>query len=185
MDIPIKLAQTHNSTYVGVTYPAAISYMNVHKDPITSPVPNTITSMELDTNAIVSWDSTLDGAVSYTWNMYPKNVLMEFMNENRIGALTRALADHAADELSTYFPTMARNLFNNIGSPDAVGGRFLLHVKHSKILTLESYAGLNRTDSLHPRWRDSAADLEIPLPINHGFHLAWHHVHLATERALR
>jgi hypothetical protein len=109
--------------YIGVTNPAAISYMNVDKHTITPPIPSTVTSMELDIGSIVGWRPTLDTNSSYEWKMYPKTVLFEFMNEKRIGALTRILVDHTAEELFDYFSTMARNLFNNnnMGGPPGTG----------------------------------------------------------------
>jgi hypothetical protein len=109
--------------YIGITNPAAISYMNVDKYTITPPIPSTITSMELDVASIVGWKPTLDNNSSYEWKMYPKTVLLEFMNEKRIGALTRILIDHTAEELFDYFSTMARNLFNdnNMGGAPGMG----------------------------------------------------------------
>ncbi|KAK6436903.1 hypothetical protein LTR95_006907 [Oleoguttula sp. CCFEE 5521] len=99
--------------YIGVTNPAAISYMNVEKHTITSPIPNSVTSMELEAASIVGWQPTLDNVSSYEWKMYPKSVLFDFMKEKQIGGVTRALIDHTAEELFDYFSTMARNLFNN------------------------------------------------------------------------
>ncbi len=100
-------------TYIGITNPAAISYMNVEKHTITSPIPHSVTTMELDTASIVGWRPSLDSTSSYEWKMYPRSTLFEFMNGSRIGPLTRALIDHTAEELFDYFSTMARNLFNN------------------------------------------------------------------------
>jgi len=95
----------------------------VDKYTITPPIPSTITSMELDVASIVGWKPTLDNNSSYEWKMYPKAVLLEFMNEKRIGALTRILIDHTAEELFDYFSTMARNLFNdsNMGGVPGMG----------------------------------------------------------------
>lgn len=87
--------------------------MNLVKYTITPPIPSTITSMELDVASIVGWKPTLDNNSSYEWKMYPKTVLFDFMNEKRIGALTRILVDHTAEELFDYFSTMTRNLFND------------------------------------------------------------------------
>ncbi|KAK5162691.1 uncharacterized protein LTR77_011244 [Saxophila tyrrhenica] len=109
-------------TYIGITNPAAISYMNVQKYTISSPIPHSITTMELDTASIVNWQPTLDSTSSYDWKMYPKSTLLQFMNEKTIGPLTRALIDHTAEELFDYFSTMAKNLFNNasMGAPSAM-----------------------------------------------------------------
>ncbi|KAK5277614.1 hypothetical protein LTR16_009566, partial [Cryomyces antarcticus] len=89
---------TEMVNYIGVTNPAAISYMNVDKYPASAPIPNQISSMEMHINDMMT--------------------LHEYLNEKRIGALTRALLDHTADELSVFFINMARNLFTN----ESMGG---------------------------------------------------------------
>lgn len=99
--------------YIGVTNPAAISYMNVEKHTTTSPIPHSITTLEMYTDKIADRDPSINTGVSYEWKMYPKSVLHQFMNEKSIGALTRILVDHTVGELSDYFLNMAKNLFNN------------------------------------------------------------------------
>ncbi|KJX99477.1 hypothetical protein TI39_contig356g00003 [Zymoseptoria brevis] len=99
--------------YIGITNPAAISYINVEKHRSVSPIPHSITTMETYTNKIVEWDPTILNTVSYEWKMYPKTVLIQFMNEKMMGALTRALINYTVEQLSGYFMTMANNLFSN------------------------------------------------------------------------
>lgn len=108
--------------YLGVTNPAAISYMNVTKYTTVSPIPDQTTTVEMHISDIAGVQVSLDAPVSYEWNVYPRSVLNEHMGKSKIGPLARALVDHTVDDLTSYFITMARNLFNNIGSTGSSRG---------------------------------------------------------------
>ena len=99
--------------YIGVTNPAAISYMNVVKIPGQHPIPNQITTIEAHVNSIVGMDTVPSNYTEYHWKTYPKDIVTKFMKEDTIGPLTKALVDHTAEDLAIPFLNMARNLFNS------------------------------------------------------------------------
>ncbi|KAL9122244.1 MAG: hypothetical protein Q9187_001196 [Circinaria calcarea] len=108
--------------YIGVTNPAAIAYMNIAKYPGVHPIPNQVTEMETHIDTIAGLNTLPDQFITYDWKIYPKAILGQFLKEDTIGILTRALVDHTAEDLRIPFTIMARNLFSNMGASSIPSG---------------------------------------------------------------
>lgn len=102
--------------YVSSQNPAAISYMNIHKYPGMQQMQTSIVETETKINMLLGVPMDTIANTGYEWKTYPTDVLHQYMKEETIGTLTRALVEHTVEELAKPFITMSSNLFSNMGS---------------------------------------------------------------------
>jgi len=106
-------------TYVGLQNPAAISYLNIHKYPGMQLIEPMISDGEMKINVKLGVSMNMDPCAEYEWKTYPRETLYQYMKEETIGLLRRALVDHTVGDLLVPFSIMSRNLFSNLGSVPA------------------------------------------------------------------